>query len=439
MHLKKRRRKTKGEVVRGDLSKLKSRVQKGYRFHQYIFGCKVNRYDAELLRASLLQAGCEEVDDPKEADFLFVHSCVVTHKAERDVRRVLRRTKREGVQSILSGCFTPASFTKKEVNFWGSPSDVAKFIGIELLERTTRQKRARATLKVQEGCRFSCSYCIVPQVRGRSRSRPLKEIISEMRVLLEAGHEEVVITGTQVGDWGWEWKKSLLHLLQEIAKQRGDFRVRISSILPMYVDKDLVSLFVSSPERFCPHFHIPLQSGSPKVLKDMMRPYKRETFERATSLLIEELRDVSIGTDVIAGFPTEQDQDFRETLKIIEEIPFSYLHVFEYSGRPDTEASRLSRLPPSIVKERVNRLLELGTKKRMEYARRFLGRELSVVVEKCEGGRCFGTSENYLRVIFEGQAPTLRRKRVLITEILSLPPSGPAIVKGIISKSSSNS
>lgn len=421
------------------LRKVGEVIPKRGRFYQKIFGCKVNRYDAELLRFSLIEAGYEETEKTEEADLIILHSCVVTHKAERDVRKAchhFRRLSKKNAILILTGCFISSLSQIEEIDFSGSIRDVASLLDINLQDKTGLQKRARAIVKVQEGCRFSCSYCIVPKVRGRSRSRPKEEVLSEIGRLLDLGHNEIILTGTQIGDWGREWGESLVDLLESIEKLPGDFRVRLSSILPNYVTPSLISIWRRSPERFALHFHIPLQSGSPKVLRDMRRPYKIELFQKVIDQVFEGLPNVSLGTDIIAGFPTETEADFDETIRVIERIPFSYLHVFEYSRRPGTKAESLSLLPHDVVRKRVRTLLELGVRKRREYAERFISMVLDVIVERCKDSRCFGTSSNYLRFFFDtNKATSLKigeRVKVFIKEIISTPTSGPAIVSGEI-------
>jgi len=415
----------------------KAAIPKKGKFFQKIFGCKLNRYDAELLRTSLLEAGYEEVEKEKEADFLIIHSCVVTHKAERDVRKAshhLRKSAKKGAVVLLSGCLTPSLKELEGVDFAGSLNEVATFLQVDLPDKTGYQKRARALVKIQEGCGFSCSYCIVPQVRGRPRSRPMEEVLEEIEHLLEVGHREIVLTGTEIGEWGREWGKTLFDLLKEVERLPYEFRVRISSILPNYLTLDLVSIWKGNPARFASHFHVPLQSGSPKVLREMRRPYTLDAFRKSIDLLIRALPDVSLGTDLIAGFPTETDEDFEKTIRVIEEVPFAYLHVFEYSRRPGTQAESLPLLPHKVVKERVRTLLILGVKKRREYAERFIHRELDVIVEKCEKFRCFGTSSNYLRVFFDVKKETNlkigKTVNVFVKEIISTPTFGPAIVGG---------
>ncbi len=404
------------------------------RFYQSVLGCKVNRYDAELLRASLLESGYKETDKPEEADILFIHSCVVTHKAERDVRRLSNRfyrARKPGALIVLTGCLLPSISLREHVDYSGSLLEVSSLLGIELKKSTKHQRRARAVVKVQEGCGFRCSYCIVPKVRDGPRSRPLDDIVREIEELLDGGHREIVLTGTQIGDWGKEFGLNLIDLLQKVASLPHDFRVRISSLLPLHLTDEIISLLEEKNDKFVPHLHIPIQSGSQKVLKDMRRPYNISLVRSVLDKLFNEIPDISIGTDIIAGFPTEENEDFNDTVNLIKDYPFSYLHVFEYSKRPMTEAEKLSQIPRDIVKERVEKLLELGVQKRREYAERFVGRKLSCLIEHFEENTAVGTTENYLRILFERNGKEIGDiVDVIATGIIGTPTSGPPIVQG---------
>ena len=369
------------------------------------YGCKINQYDSAVLRGHLLSQGFEETENLEDADMIFLNSCVVTHRAERDARHFLnriRRKKKAGAKVFFTGCganFMPEP--EDEGIFSGDFSTLSKILGI------TRQfpvfTRTRPFVKIQEGCDFKCTYCVVPRVRGTSRSRPLAEILDEIRFHLEHGAKEIVLTGTQIGHWGREWGLKLENLISEILMIDGEFRLRISSIAPVHVSDRLIELFRRNPHRLAPHVHISLQSGSEKVLKDMKRPYSIEKYVSIVQKIKDEIPGVAIGTDIIVGFPTETDEDFERTLRLVEDLPFAYLHVFEYSPRPGTEAFELGDIPSNVKKERVRRLLALVEEKRQSFKRENIGRKLLTLVESRKNGSFVGTTGNYLRVHIKGE------------------------------------
>ncbi len=361
------------------------------------FGCKINQYDSAVLRGYFLSIGMEEAGSIEEADHIVLNSCVVTHKAERDARHFLNRIKRRKkpqAKVYFTGC--GAGYMEVGGDFFvGDFNSLKKFLGIDGV--LPEFSRSRPFVKVQEGCNFKCTYCVVPRVRGQSRSRPIDDILKEVRYHLENGSKEIVLTGTQIGDWGKEWGFHLEDLLERILDIGGDFRVRISSISPIHVTDRLVDLFQNPG--MAPHFHISLQSGSPEILKRMKRPYTVRRYVETVRKIHDLIEGVAIGTDIIVGFPGEREEDFRKTVKLVEELPFAYVHVFEYSPRPGTEAYVYGDLPHTIKKERVHRLLEVVEKKRENFKRQNVGRKLRILVEGVKNGLYVGTSGNYLRVL----------------------------------------
>jgi len=287
-------------------------------------------------------------------------------------------------------------------DFEGSINEVLKFFNIENPENSIiydYKSRTRATLKVQEGCDFVCSYCAIRIARGKSRSKEIEKIFKEMEILNERGFKEVMITGIQVGDWGKEWKLNLAYLLRNLCENFPNFRFRLSSILPLHITDELIELYLKYPKNLMPHFHISLQSASNKVLKDMKRPYTIEIYKKITDKILNKIENVSIGTDIIVGFPTETDKDFLETYNFCKEFPFSYIHVFEYSPREGTPAYNLKSIVPNrIIKERVRALFELSKIKKFEYMKKFLNKKLEVLFENYKNGYWIGTSNNYLKV-----------------------------------------
>ncbi len=376
------------------------------KFSIITYGCKVNQYDSQLLRHSFLLSGYEETRDLTEADIIVVNGCVVTHRAERDARHALHRAlrkAREKADIYLLGCAAKYGLDVEGVNKAGSLDELLRLLNLEKADGIRDfGGRKRPYLKVQEGCSFRCAYCVVPLVRGPSRSRELQEIKKEAEELLKAGFREIVLTGTQIGDWGKEFGLRLENLIEELLSLPYRFRLRISSISPLHVTEKLLEFIRPELPNLVPHFHMSLQSGSPRILKLMRRPYTRELFLEKAEMLLERTPLMSLGTDVIAGYPAETEEDFLETVELLERIPFSYLHVFEFSPRRGTEAFSLKEIHPAERKRRVKILLEIRSCKMREYREKFVGKKLQVIAEKVKNGVLEGTSENYLRIRFEG-------------------------------------
>ena len=399
--------------------------------HFITFGCRTNLYDTEFIKSNLKLKGIVETDNLKEADYIIINSCAVTKKAERDSRKALNRALREKkpeARVIFTGCVANIKRIGK-ADFEGSHKEVLKLFDIPPEEAILRDytSRTRATLKVQEGCNFQCTYCIIRKARGRSRSRPLSVILKELEILYSKGFREVMITGIQVGDWGREWNKDLPYLLEEMVRAFPEMRFRLSSIFPAHVSERLLEVYKRYPQNLLPHMHISLQSASNKILRDMKRPYTIEFYERVVGRLLKEIPDLSVGTDIIVGFPTERDEDFMETYEFVERFPFAYVHVFEYSPREGTPAASMKPVfPDRIKKERVRTLIELSKKKTLEFYRRYIGRRLPVLFEQKKNGLWIGTSHNYIKVKAESQKDL--RNRLVKVIGMNVDENTPALV-----------
>jgi threonylcarbamoyladenosine tRNA methylthiotransferase MtaB len=362
------------------------------------FGCRLNQYDTQVLRTALVRAGCRVVEGYAEnVDWAIVNTCIVTGRAERDARKALRRaarlSPRRGV--VLTGCYAGLE-EETDASFKGSIPEVLRYIGkCDLPDAAVETgSRARPLVKVQEGCDFSCSYCVVPSVRGRSRSRATPEILEEVQALAGKGFHEIVLTAIHLGAFD-DGEIRLLGLVKKILKISNSFRIRLSSLSPAHVTEELIDLMADEP-RICPHLHLPLQSGSERVLGDMNRPYALEEYRSIVETAIEKIPRLALGTDVIAGYPTETEDDFDATLRLLEEVPYAYIHVFEFSRRPGTRAESLKDVFTSgRRKERVREILKISQEKRLAFKRRFVGGVLDVLVER-SGRRCRGLSDNYI-------------------------------------------
>ncbi len=410
-------------------------------------GCKVNQYESSHFLELFDAAGYSIVSSREPADVYIVHSCAVTSRAAFQTRQLLRRVQRvnPGASVVVAGCnaqIEPERFVeerlathvlgtieKLDILNWiqvpASLSSPCVAVGdpreaTRLLPAPVRHmhSRARAFLKIQDGCNAFCSYCIVPRSRGRSRSLPTDEVIRQMDRFVSSGYEEVVLTGIHLGQWGndLETPAGLADLIEDLHNSTLPRRVRLSSIEPMEWTGELLRTLADLPW-ICPHFHVPLQSGDGEILAMMRRPYDPVQYGE----LILELRrlfpDASLGADVMVGFPGETDKHFENTFRLIDRLPLSYLHVFPYSPRPGTEAARRpGRVAGTELKRRARVLQELGSRKRRLFQRGFVGRHVEVLAEtEVSPGWWRGTSANYLPVLFPSARPIASGSIVVVS------------------------
>ncbi len=395
-------------------------------FYLYNFGCKVNQAEGEEIASKLFQQGWGRVFSPSQADVLIVNTCAVTSEAERKARKLIRKLKKENPKAYLMviGCYAEL-LSSHEHSFLPfdllipqkNKKEVIKEFALKFhpslktsLKRTQNShfpvlpekiRRSRIFIKVQDGCSHFCSYCIVPHIRGKERSVSLKEILKKVQ---EASNcfREIVLCGVRLGCYGRDLSPptNLVVLLEEILKRTSVGRIRLSSIEPNDLSEELLDL-VAQEKRIAPHFHLPLQSGDNEILKKMNRPYTVEEFVEIAKKIKEKIPEVSLTTDILLGFPGESDKSFLNTFMVAEKVGFSRLHLFKFSPRPGTQAYYFHpRLSESVVHQRLLKMRSLDQKLRKRYASQFIGKSLSVLVERRKDGRCEGLSENYLRVYF---------------------------------------
>lgn len=362
------------------------------------FGCRLNQYYADYFSNAVIYNGHVLVSTELEADVVAVASCVVTHKAERDLRHFISHVKRgnPSAKIVVFGCY-PRYRDIGEVFAAGSLSEVFHKLGLQdpgLLIKPIF--RVRTNIKIQEGCNFRCSYCVVPFVRGPSKSRPEHEIMQEINNVVNNGAAEIVLTGIQTGEWGKEWGKRISYLIKKIKDQFPELRIRLSSISPVHVKQDVIELLKEG--YVLPHLHLPIQHGSEKVLKEMKRPYKLGYYVDLINTLVTEVNNIAIGTDVIVGYPTETDRDFEDSYELIKTLPFAYIHVFEFSPRNGTPASRLAPLRSEVVHERKQKLLDLARDKKKQFLLSQIGRVMGGVVETEELDYYLITGDNYVKI-----------------------------------------
>jgi len=392
-------------------------------------GCKLNQADSQALARELLAHGCRVSQRATPADAFVINSCSVTHVADRKSRHLVRLARRisPGATVILVGCYAE-----------GAGADLAERVGAdlvvgngdkaslvqELLRRLGDGNgcrtplpagdglRTRAFVKIQEGCNEVCSFCIVPRTRGRERSVPIDRVVSEVLTREAEGVQEVVLTGTQLGNYGRDvdLPGGPTPLLVALLARTAIPRVRLSSLQAQDIHEDLLRLW--DDPRLCHHFHLPLQSGSDRVLAAMRRRYSARQFLEATSLIRERIPDVAITTDVMVGFPGETEADFQETYRLCQEAGFAAIHVFPYSRRPGTAAALMPDQAPAAAKrDRRERMLALARASADAFRTRFQGQTMAVLWEEARprrGGRTFwqGLTDNYLRVYTDAENRT---------------------------------
>lgn len=338
----------------------------------YTFGCKINQYESQIIREQYCLKNFICVDKFEQADLIVINSCSVTAHADKQCEQIIKKfhTKNPQAEIILTGCYAKVSKEKISEKF--------PFIKIKTKEdflKNTRQQittfdnHSRAFIKIQDGCNSFCSYCIVPYARNVMWSKPTEEIIKEINVLLDAGYSEVVLTGIHIG----KYDKGIPFLLSQIYKNIDkNFRIRLSSIEVNEITTDLIDIMKSNQERFCCHLHIPLQSASDNVLKDMNRKYLSKDFFNKINLLKKFFKDISITTDVICGFPTETDNDFDITYNFLKDNEFARLHVFPYSKRQGTKAYDMKQVYKNgQLKFRTDKLLKLNEILETNYLNKF--------------------------------------------------------------------
>ncbi|MFN3871885.1 MAG: tRNA (N(6)-L-threonylcarbamoyladenosine(37)-C(2))-methylthiotransferase MtaB [Ignavibacterium sp.] len=394
----------------------------------HTLGCKLNFSETSTIGKEFLKKGYSIVDFDSKADIYVFNTCTVTENAEKECRQLVRRALRNNPDAfvIVTGCYAQLrpeeiakidgvdavlgsnekfnifsilnDFTKKELScIYVSPLEELNNFG--KAHSTDADSRTRAFFKIQDGCDYKCSFCTIPLARGKSRSMNPDDVINEFKSLVNEGYKEIILTGVNVGDYGKNYSTDLYDLLLKLIEVEGDFRIRISSIEPNLLSDEIIELTASS-DKMCKHFHIPLQSGSAEILKLMQRRYTVDDYRNVIDKVVDKIPDCGIGIDVIVGFPGETEKHFNETYKFLTEIPFSYLHVFTYSERPNTKAISIpDKVEVNERKKRNNMLRILSDKKKQAFYNSLIRSELEVLFEsENDNGMIKGFSSNYVRV-----------------------------------------
>lgn len=393
-----------------------------------IMGCRLNHAEGAFIQGALERQGYSFPIDPATTpDYVIIHTCTITAQAQREAQRLVRGYLRAGVRGVIvSGC---AASTDKEHNFEanGAAAVVANSLG-EVRYGTDADANAiaervlfalthgavegeympsfastRASVKIQDGCNFRCAYCIVPDARGEPRSRGVDDILAECDMLLSKGFRELVLTGVNTICWHADGL-NLCGLIRKVASDSRVGRIRLGSIEPRTTERELIELMADPVAKLCQTLHYPLQSGSNNILKLMRRHYTREEYCEVVESALETLPQIGLGSDIITGFPGETEQDFLDTVEIVERFPFSNLHVFPYSERPGTPAATLPHsVPMDARRNRAKQLIAIGERKRKEYAQSFIGKAVEVLVERVDDeGVGRGWTSEYLETRISG-------------------------------------
>ncbi len=411
----------------------------------YTLGCKVNTYESEYIINELKKNNFEigEFDDIN--DIYIINTCTVTNNSDSKSRKMIRHARKLNKDAciVALGCFI--EYNKKTIEELMPEIDIIignkdKSIIVDLIKDyminhkkindlkdnfdesfedmfiDNYNTRTRAFVKIQDGCENFCSYCIIPKVRGKCRSKDKDIVIKEIETLVKNGYKEIILTGIHTGNYGVDKNTTFANLLKEIVKINGLKRLRISSIEATELTDEVLDI-IKDNKVIVNHFHIPIQSGSDKVLKIMNRKYNIEYFKSIIDKIRKISPDVSITTDIIAGHPGENDEEFKNTLENIKKINFSKLHVFPYSVRNDTPSSRLAQIPDYIKKEQTDKLLALSNKLEIAYMKKFLNKNLEVLFETSKDGYSYGHTTNYLTIKVLGTIPSSTFKNVKLINV----------------------
>ena len=394
-------------------------------------GCKVNTYESEYIINELKKASYEIKDFNDICDVYIINTCTVTNSSDAKSKKMIRQAIRRNPMAcvVAMGCFIAANFDYQEegLDIVIGNKDKSNIVSLldeyfenkELINKqyTGRLKefedmyieefpgRTRAFVKIQDGCDNFCSYCIIPFVRGRCRSKEEDKVVEEITTLIDNGYHEVVLTGIHTGSYGVDLETNFAHLLRRLVQIPNLNRLRISSIEVTELNDEVLVLLKES-NVLVDHLHIPLQAGSDKILKDMKRKYDLDFYFKK----IEEIRnirpDIAISTDVIVGFPGEREEEFQKTLDTCRKVGFSKIHVFPYSERKGTASASLPNpVSGSEKKDRARRLIELSKELEIKYMKKYLNKEVEVLIEEVKDGYSYGHTGNYLEVKIKGEYP----------------------------------
>ena len=409
----------------------------------HTLGCKLNFTETSTISRDFIRSGFEKVDYTDKADLYVLNTCSVTQNADKEARKLIRQAKRRNPNSSVAviGCYAQLK-----------PDTIASIDGVDLVLGAEEKfnlinyldmidiskgptviqskvetannfissfslgERTRSFLKVQDGCDYTCSFCTIPQARGGSRSESIQKTMKVAKQVACSNVREIVLTGVNLGDFGKGTSENFLDLIMQLDTLTDIDRIRISSIEPNLLNDEII-LFCLNSDKFVPHFHIPLQSGSNKILKMMRRRYNKEAYKERISLIKSINPEACIGVDVIVGFPGESDDDFLETYHFLNDLDISYLHVFTYSERSNTDALKIEETVPKKKRAERSRMLHvLSDKKKRFFYNQFINKIRPVLFESLKNGKLIGHTDNYIQVEIEGSKDlinTIQQVRLL--------------------------
>lgn len=413
----------------------------------YTFGCKVNAYETAFITNEFKKRGYKVVDFKNTADIFIINTCSITNKSDFKCRKIINQVnKRKGAGVlVVIGCYPERDFKElakiKGIDIIVGNNDKSKITDYvkEFLDQKKPliimnkdknkvfddmkidyfENKARALVKIQDGCQNFCSYCIIPYIRGNNRSKAKDKVIKEVSTLTQNGHYEIVLTGIHLGHYGKDLiNTNLSILLSDLLKINNLESLRLSSIEVTDITPSLIKV-IGNNNIIANHLHIPLQSGSDKILNLMNRNYNATFFKQKIKEIRKKRPNISITTDIIVGFPSESEDDFNKTIKIINDIKFADLHIFPYSKREGTKASLMAnQVDPKIKKERVNKLIKLSKKLKLDYMNKFINKELLFIPETVKGEFLLGHTTNYLKVKIKDNKEKLGKQiKIVIKEI----------------------
>lgn len=403
----------------------------------YTLGCKVNQYETDLMMQKFIKAGYEIEDFDKLSDIYVVNSCSVTNLSTRKSRQVISRAKRKGGIVVLAGCYAQEIADKENTSLSNVDiiigneekndivkivedyikkndykrhnrifkvskiADVKKYVQTGLLDKGIN---VRESVKIEDGCNNFCSYCIIPYVRGRVRSRNIEDIVKEVSLLVKSGVQEIVLVGIEIASYGKDLEDniSLIDVVEKVSKIEGLKRIRLGSIEPRVLTDDVIDR-LSKIDKLCPHFHISVQSLDNNVLKRMNRKYTREDIFDIVNKLREKIENVAFTCDIIVGFPGESDEEFKNTLDGVKKVEFYEVHVFKYSKRKWTLAAKMeNQVDGNIVSLRSKKLIALAHDLKNKYIKKYIGKKLDVLIESFDDEWLYGYTSNYIKVKVRG-------------------------------------
>lgn len=410
---------------------MKKMAKQKQRVSFFTQGCRLNQAETATLEHQFEKAGFQLVSFKQAADISIINTCTVTENGDSDAKRLVNRVSQlnKNVKVALIGCMAQIQQNKllkwPNVNWVVGNAEKMQLANLiinnqnsETFLQTPKMKKkpftepiqtfdrhhTRANLKVQDGCDFYCSFCVIPFARGPARSRFFYDCLAEAKELVRNGHKELVITGINVGTYQ-DQDKQLCDIIDALNDIKDLERIRISSIEPTTIPDRLIDQMADNKHKLCPYLHLPIQSGCDHTLKAMRRKYSLEEYCLFVEQVTHKIPDLCLGTDVIVGFPTERDQDFNTTYMTLSKLPFAYFHVFSYSERQLTLSRKhTEKVPPHTISKRSKQLRELSQSKKLSYQNRFIGKTIKVLIEQEKQGKWTGLSPHFCRVLIENNS-----------------------------------